>query len=541
MKILIVEDNPATARLVRESLVDSSLGPESIDMAGTLLAASELGPTRYDVVLLDLGLPDAQGIATVRAARAWGAGIPLVVLTGHDDPDTAILALREGADDYLVKNSVDPTSLARVVRYAVERRSHLARETHLLGLLHSIAETVTGQVDVDAAAHAIAGELIDHTHAELALMVYACNNELGHPVERVVARTSTDFDFGVPDSWSLEDIAPISALVHKDEPRPVNDKPLSLGPLMLPSSLLIRIPSRRASRMGALVLGHSQASRFTEKDVRLAHGIAAWAGVALEHTNLIHSLRRAVVLRDRTLAVVSHDLRNPLGAVQLAAQLLRGDIEESMRVRTLDRLDRNVTRMTELIEDLLDSSNIENGTLQLKLENQDVNALMKELCESLEDLAGREQVGLVLVPGDSVGTAELDAQRIGQLMGNLVGNAIKFSEPGTRITVSSQAHDAHIDLAVADQGPGIPPDEMSRLFEPFYKGGHGKAEGAGLGLSIAHGIALGHGGDLYVQSTLGQGTTFTVRLPRSSGAQQKTPPTPPGGLRAQRVPTAWEA
>jgi signal transduction histidine kinase len=229
----------------------------------------------------------------------------------------------------------------------------------------------------------------------------------------------------------------------------------------------------------------------------------------------LHELENAVRLREDLLAVVSHDLRSPLAAINLAASLLarRGASLNESRVRQqLETILRAGRRMETLIESLLDMASIQAGRLSVKLEPSSVRELVDEAVEFHAPLARAKAIELT---AGSVVDAEVccDRDRIQQVLANLLGNAIKFCGGGDSIAVSAEPLADAVRVSVADSGPGIPPEAQAHIFKPYWSAREHERKGTGLGLFISQGIVRAHGGELWVESVVGGGSTFYFTLP----------------------------
>jgi PAS domain S-box-containing protein len=241
--------------------------------------------------------------------------------------------------------------------------------------------------------------------------------------------------------------------------------------------------------------------------------VGAIATDITQRKQMEHDLRSAVRTRDDVLAIVSHDLRGPLGAVQLSATLLMGQLPNDPHARRhLELIHRSCTRMEHLIDDLLDSANIRTGRLQLDVQPAPADAVLAEAIDLHQPVV--EERGIRLIRTDDLDDLAIacDRDRVLQVFSNLIGNAIKFCRPGDTITVSGHRTGDRVVFAVADTGPGILPQVSDHLFEPYWSGpGHLK-QGAGLGLYISRGIIEQHGGTIWVESTPGAGATFWFTL-----------------------------
>lgn len=225
---------------------------------------------------------------------------------------------------------------------------------------------------------------------------------------------------------------------------------------------------------------------------------------------------RLAAQRERELTFLSgiaHDLRNPMTALQSAAQLAmrRSETEAQRQQATL--VLRQVDRMNRLVEDLLDRSRIEAGQFELRLERGDLRDTIRDGCALYEDVSEIHQVRCA-VPDEPV-WAVFDAARLSQVLGNLVGNAIKYSPDGGPVDVRLISQDGLAVFEVRDEGLGIPDDDLATIFEPFQRtsGPAEKIPGVGLGLSVVRRLVRAHCGEIEVESEAGVGSTFRVLLP----------------------------
>jgi len=247
------------------------------------------------------------------------------------------------------------------------------------------------------------------------------------------------------------------------------------------------------------------------------HTITALGGILMdltEHKRLEAELRMALEVRERVLAVVSHDLRNPLGTIQLAMATMpdaaRADAEVERRIAIVER----ATKLMEtLIGDLLHIATIQTGSLRLQLADEQAGALVREAYENHAPIA--HDKGLVLVNETHLEGVRVrcDRARVLQVLGNLIGNAIKFCTRDDTIRLRGHADERSLVLEIQDSGPGIPHDDIPHLFEPYWSSDRGRQRGTGLGLFICEALVEAHGGQLTVVSTVGVGTKFRVVLP----------------------------
>jgi two-component system, chemotaxis family, sensor kinase Cph1 len=227
--------------------------------------------------------------------------------------------------------------------------------------------------------------------------------------------------------------------------------------------------------------------------------------------------QRAVRARDDLVAVVSHDLRNPLGVIQMQAAVLlqtvgSGTEEFSRRIQTsTDHIQRAVGRMNTLIRDLLDLAKLEAGRFTLQCSLCQMNDLVEESLLILRPLAEAKRI--TLTSDLRAETVNADRDRIFQVLSNLVGNAIKFTPEGGGISVRAETENAEVRVTVADTGPGVAPDQIANVFDRYWQARRSDYEGSGLGLFIAKGIVEAHGGRIWAEAHAGTGATFKFALP----------------------------
>lgn len=227
--------------------------------------------------------------------------------------------------------------------------------------------------------------------------------------------------------------------------------------------------------------------------------------------------RKALLEHGHVLAVVTHDLRNPLNAVRMASSLLLDErLPEDRKAAQVAIIQRSVDQMTRLVEDLLDAARIEGGGLRLAPEPCSADILLRDAVEHMRPLAEAESVALERRRGADA-TVSADRVRIGQVFDNLVANAIHHTPAGGRIEVGAEPTPAgEVRFLVRDSGRGIRPADLPRLFDRFWQAHRTGKAGAGLGLAIAKGIVEAHGGRIWAESEPGTGAVFYFTLPAIS-------------------------
>lgn len=219
---------------------------------------------------------------------------------------------------------------------------------------------------------------------------------------------------------------------------------------------------------------------------------------------------RTAHARDEVLAVVSHDLRNPLNTIQLACSMLEQGVQLEKNVRLVRRA---VLQMQGLIDDLLDAASIRAARMKITAEAFDVRDLLNDIGDSFAADAAERGIALT-VDAQANATIHADARRLSQALSNLINNALKFTPAGGQVRVRFAIEQEQLRFEVTDTGKGIAPNELDKVFDREWQADETAHLGSGMGLYIAKGVVAAHGGEIHVRSELGQGSVFWFTLPR---------------------------
>jgi two-component system sensor histidine kinase KdpD len=291
----------------------------------------------------------------------------------------------------------------------------------------------------------------------------------------------------------------------------------------LPAASLRYLPLRTAQRVIG-VLGVKAASPEesapTPERRRLMEAFASQASLAIERAQLAEAARQAQVLQATEklqaalLNSVSHDLRTPLVSITGALSSLEDDggrLDEAARHSLVTNARDEAERLNRLVGNLLDMTRLEAGALKVSQDLCDVQDVIGSALDQLDDRLADRPVHVDL-PGD-LPLVPMDGVLITRVLVNLLDNAVKYSPPGSPIDLRAHLASGHLEIAVADRGEGIPPEDLARVFDKFYRVQRRGASGTGLGLSICKGMVEAHGGFIAAENRPGGGTTITLALP----------------------------
>jgi signal transduction histidine kinase len=278
-----------------------------------------------------------------------------------------------------------------------------------------------------------------------------------------------------------------------------------------------------AHPIGMLTLSRAEVDAFSEEEIELVALLGRLVATAVQNIrayeaehHTVEELRRLSELRADFVSLVSHELRSPMAAVIGAARTLQArwrTLRPEQREAFLALIGDETSRLAALVGDVLDTSRLEAGTFSYRFDDVDLTRLVQDVVDTAR--VAEPDVEVVAALGPGLPAIRGDRERLRQVLGNLVDNAVKYSPEGGTVRVRASSENGVAVIAVSDEGPGIPPGQRRRIFEKFVRAETpgGPKPGTGLGLFIARSIAETHGGSVDVRSTPGGGATFTLRLP----------------------------
>ena len=570
-RVLVVEDSATQAAALAVLLENA--GYDTVLARRGDRALELLEQERIDLVLSDVVMPEMDGYELcrrIKAQQAW-QGIPVVLLTSVTDPLAIVRGLASGADHYVTKpydtegllarvrfvlhHAADPRQMApapvdiellgtsfsiratkeqilellvssysdlvrtsEVVREAEQRARFLAEATEQLSSTLDARKVLSdlARLSVPRIADLCATDVIalDGTRARVAVVhaIPGVPAQIGLATpeqDALVDATIVDLQphvVAIPDAGALRALTSDAGLLAALDGR--GPQELIVVPLVARGRVLgvvqfVALASARAARADAMPLILDLARR---------------AALAVDNALLYEEAQRATRARDDVLAIVSHDLRNPINTIQMSTSFLLDVLADPSAqnvpvIPQLQVMQRATRRADALIQDLLDVSRIDAGTLAVATTAMDASMLIRDAVLELAPLVEGKKLGLEHEWTGPDLLVAVDRSRIAQVFSNLVGNAIKFTPEGGTVRIEGRRRGDIAEFDVVDTGAGIPADHVPHLFDRFWQATQTSRSGAGLGLFIVKGIVAAHGGMISVQSTVGEGTRFRFSIP----------------------------
>jgi signal transduction histidine kinase len=411
------------------------------------------------------------------------------------------------------------------------RTQELARSVEELKALGDVSQTVNSTLDLETVLTRIVRHAVQLSKAD-AGTIYEFDESNQVFIPRINFGVSEEFIQAMRDS--KQRVGAKTVLGQSAKKRLPEQIPDLLNAPDYPISYmkqtdfraLLAVPLLRKDRhIGGLVVRRKQAGEFSPPVVDLLQTFAAQSVIAIHNARLFHEIEdkgRELAIANKHksefLANMSHELRTPMNAIlgytELIIDNIYGDVPEKIQ-SVLERVEKNGRHLLGLINDVLDFSKIEAGRFTLTLNDYSMQDVIHSVFASVESLATEKNLDLKVIVSKEFMTGKGDEQRIAQVLLNLLGNAIKFTENG-EVIVEATVSDETFLISVSDTGPGLSEADQIRIFEEFHQadGSSTRAKGGtGLGLSISKKIVEMHGGQIWVDSILGKGSTFRFTLP----------------------------
>lgn len=542
-KIMVVDDDPQILATVRALLEPWGLQVTTLNRPDrfweTLEAASP------DLLILDVRMPSISGIELCQVVRndlRWSS-LPIIVLTAYTDGETVNQVFAAGADDYISKPIVGPELITRII-------NRLERIKFLKNLATFHQTEISERQKAETALRKVKDELemrVAERTAELVSVNDRLRSELNErkQIEEALRVSQVRFA-GILD---IADDAVISVNGKQQITLFNQGAEKTFGytaqeAIGQPLGLLLPIRFAELHRRHVADFGHSSsdARRMGERREifgRRKNGEEFPAEASISKLQLKGETVFTVILRDTSdrkvvermkdefISIVSHELRTPLTSIHgslgmLASGLLEAEPETGKRL--LEIAVDSTERLIRLINDVLDVERIESGKVTMDKQNCNVADLMTNAANVMQAMA--EKFGVMLSVTPIPLNIWADSDRIIQTLTNLLSNAIKFSSQGATVRLSAEQQGDQVLFQVKDQGRGIPADKLETIFERFQQvdaSDSRNQDGTGLGLAICRNIVQQHGGQIWVESILGEGSTFYFTLPIEGGNIEPNP------------------
>jgi signal transduction histidine kinase/DNA-binding response OmpR family regulator len=535
LKILVVDDDDVDRMAVRRALKASGLEASVTEAEDASSALNRLSKEHFDCTLLDYRMPGSDGLDVVRQAREKGILVPFIMLTGFGDEQTAVELMKAGAADYIPKSLLTPERLALSLRgvlrihqaeiEASRAEGDLRRYASQLQAVAQAAIEINSTLAVDAMLQSTtenARRILNARYAETRLDVDTTASSGSLEAQTAMWRASAPSEENQElTSWAdatrdeMPGITPEILAMLAENPDAVD---LGKTGFHVPNTVTVDLLGRTGRKLGTLQLWDKKdGQEFDEADSAILTQLAQLAAVALENARLFRAAQDATRARDDLVAIVSHDLRNPVHTINMAASFLleiapANDRRVQAR-RQLEVIQRSAVRANRLIKDLLDVAKIQAGGLAVDPVAVEVKSLVTEAMESATPLAAAAQLRVSCDVSENMPSVASDRERVLQVFANLIGNAIKFTPKGGEVRILTSLDNGEVRFTIADSGPGIPPEHLNHVFDRYWQAKSTAKLGTGLGLSIAKGIVEAHGGRIWVESPPGSGAQFNFTLP----------------------------
>jgi len=473
IKVLCIEDNPGDVKLINELLFSDGSYNFEFSSTDRIEKVKEIANNSvFDAILLDLTLPDSSGIETVEIVKLYFPNTPIITLSGSYDEEMTLKTIQSGAQDHLNKNSVTTDLLTHSIRYSIDRYNFLKR-------LGEEKQQFSNLIDNNSD-----GMMVINNQGTIKYLNPECENIFSRTKEELLNQS-----FGFP--------------VYINESTEISILGLNSMNKVVEMRVADIIWEGEKCKLAAL---RDITVRKEIEEKNIAYGLE------LEKLNL---------QKDKFYSIIAHDLKSPfnsiLGYLELLNENVRTyDIEKTEKMLGIITTSANNT--FSLLEDLLIWARSQSGKMPFEPKILPLNEICQFVIGNLEQTAANKNITIKHSAKEGI-TVFADSDMLKTILRNLASNAIKFTNPGGRIDFSATQTDSNLTISVSDTGIGIRPEVMQTIFD-FTKTlttkGTQNESGTGLGLSLCKEFVGKHGGEIWVESEVGKGTTFNFTMPNIS-------------------------
>ncbi len=550
-KVLVIDDKQDAVRLITEGV----LRPH-----GYLYMVANNGEEGFrlalekepDLIITDLRTPRMSGLEILEALQAEGRDIPVILMTLHGSEETAVQAFRLGAKDYIIKPFKVEEMLEAIDRALAEKRlrgeknqlskgmrdvdQQLEQRVKELNILYGVGKSVTSLLDLEKVLNRIVEAAVFVTGAEEGSLMLV-DKDTGELYLRAARNLGEKFARGfrlkVEHSIAGQVVKTGQSILQSTQAQ----ETLKVKTGYLVKSL-VNVPLKAKDEViGVLAVNNKVASKpFTDNDVHLLSALADYATIAIVNAQLYEETKRwseelehkveertqelraaqEQLLQSEKLASigqlaagVAHEINNPMGVILGFAQgILKTLPEDDPLRKPLITMEKESLRCKRTVQNLLDFARHSEPTLQLT----NINELIDASCELVKHQISLHNVKLVKGYDPTLPSIMADPNQLQQVFINIMLNAYQAMPDGGTLHITTRTVGSELQVIFADTGTGIPPENIQNIFDPFFTTKE-VGEGTGLGLSVSYGIVKAHGGDIEVESQVGKGTTFLIKLP----------------------------
>lgn len=544
-KVLLIDDKKDAIQLVTENVLRPHGYSYLVANNGEegLRLALEKKP---DLIIAELRTPRMSGLEILEALQAEGRDIPVILMTQQGSTETAVQAFRLGAKDYIVKPPKVEEMLAAIDRALSEKRlmgkgprdvdQQLERRVKELNILYGVGKSVTSLLDLEKVLNRIVEAAVFVTGAEEGSLML-----VDKPTGELYLRAARNLGEKFARGFRLKVEHSIAGqVVQTGEPilqSTQAEETLKVKTGYLVKSL-VNVPLKaKDDVIGVLAVNNKISPRpFTDNDVHLLSALADYATIAIvnaqlyeetkrwseelehkveERTRELHAAQEQLLQSEKLASIgqlaagVAHEINNPMGVILGFAQGILRTLPEDDRLRKpLTTVEKESLRCKRIVQNLLDFARHSEPTFQ----PTNVNELIDASCDLVEHQTSLQNVKLVKGYDPALPSIMADANQLQQVFINTMLNAYQAMPNGGTLHIITRMAGSELQIVFTDTGMGIPPENIQHIFDPFFTTKE-VGEGTGLGLSVSYGIIKAHGGNIEVESQMGKGSTFVIKLP----------------------------